>query len=81
MEKLLTPKQVASILKISISTVRRLYRDGELQCLRLGHRTVRLYRSDVENYLKRNRPTRVKQIPEIEPVTINFEKLPPAGVG
>ena len=80
MEKLLTAKQVASILNISTSTVRRLCRDGELQCLRLGFRTVRFYRSDVEEFLKRSESTKVKQIPEIEPVSIDFEKLPAAGV-
>ena len=80
MEQLLTPKQVSSILKISTSTVRRLYRDGELRYLRIGHRTVRLYRSDIEDYLTKNKLKKVKQIPEIERVTIDFEKLPPAGI-
>ena len=81
MEQLLTPKQVSSILKISTSTVRRLYRDGELRHLRLGYRTVRLYRSDVEEFLKRKKPIKVKQIKDLEPVAFDFSELPPAGIG
>ena len=80
MEKLFTAKQVASILNISTSTVRRLYKDGELQCLRLGFRTVRFDHSDVEAFLRRNKPTKVKQVPDFKPIPLDFGKLPPAGI-
>ena len=37
-----------------------------------GVRLYRLHRSDVEDYLKRNKPTKVKQIPEIEQVLVRI---------
>ena len=80
MEKLLTPKHVASVLNISTSTVRRLYQDGELQCLRLGFRTVRFDHADVEAFLRRNMPPKMKQIPDFKPIPLDFGKLPPAGI-
>ena len=81
MEKLLTTIQVASILKISTSTVRRLYRDGEIQYLKLGHRSIRFYSYDIEDYLERKKPKEIRQILDIKPVAIDFKKLSPAGVG
>ena len=80
MEKLFTPRQVASVLNISISTVRRLYQDGELQYLRFGYRTIRIYRSDIEDYLRRNMPPKMKQVPDFKPIPLDFGKLPPAGI-
>ena len=81
MEKLLTTKQVASLLNISTSSVRRLYRDEELQYLKLGHRSIRFSRCDVENFLERNKPKEIRQIPDFKPVVTDFKEMPPVGIG
>ena len=80
MDKLLKPVEVAEMLKVHISTVRRLYQDGELEYRRLGHRTIRIYQTSVEAYLDRERPIESREVPNNEPFTIDFTELPPAGV-
>ena len=80
MEMLLKPMEVAEMLKLHISTVRRLYKDGELEYRRLGHRTIRIFQVSVEAYLERDRPRKSKSIPQFEAPKIDFAKLPPAGI-
>lgn len=77
---MLTAVQVAEILEISIPTVRRLYRDGDLRYKRIGYRTVRIFESSVSEYQKRDKSLRIKDMPENEPFTIDISELPPAGV-
>ena len=80
MEILLKPLEVANLLKVHVSTVRRLYQDGELEYRRLGHRTIRIFQVSVEAYLERDRPRKSKSIPQFEAPKIDFAKLPPAGI-
>jgi len=80
MEIVLTPAEVAEMLKVHISTVRRLYQDGELAYRKLGHRTVRIFQSSVEAFLKRDCARKPKIIPEVVLQKIDFTKLPPAGI-
>ncbi len=80
MEILLTPVEVAEILKLHVSTVRRLYQDGELEYRKLGHRTIRIFQSSVEAFLKRDCSRKLRIIPEAEAPKIDFARLPPAGI-
>ena len=79
-EEMLTPSEAADILKVHISTVRRLYRDGELEYCRLGHRTVRIFQSSVLKFLESTKSVKPKIIPEYAGSTTDFQKLPPAGI-
>ena len=80
LDKMLTPLEVAKILKIHVSTVRVLYRDGILDYCRLGHRTVRIYPQSVRDYLQNIQTSRPKSIKEYSVTKTDFSKLPPAGI-
>ncbi|NKW34283.1 helix-turn-helix domain-containing protein [Rhodococcus hoagii] len=56
-DRLLRIRDVAEILATSTRTVGRLYRTGELPCVRVGPngKQVRFLRSDVEDYIRRRR--------------------------
>ncbi|MBM4489652.1 helix-turn-helix domain-containing protein [Rhodococcus hoagii] len=56
-DRLLTVQDVAEILATSARTVGRLYRMGELPCVRVGPngKQVRFLRADVEDYIRRRR--------------------------
>ena len=57
--QLLTLSQVAKLLQVSISDVRRKVRAGVLPHVRLGPRQVRVLVSDLKTYIeKRRRPLR-----------------------
>lgn len=80
MEELLTPPEVADRLKMHVQTIRRLYRDGELEYRKFGHRTIRIYARSVEAYADHGKPTKAKELPDYEPIRTNFTELPPAGL-
>lgn len=50
-DELLTTSEVAELAKVSEQTVRRWRFDGDLPFIRLGYRTVRHRRSDVEDLI------------------------------
>jgi len=77
---MLTPAETAELLKLHISTIRRLYRDGELEYCRLGHRTIRIYQSSILKYLEDTKASFPKTIPDYTAPTTDFKKLPPAGI-
>jgi excisionase family DNA binding protein len=52
--ELLTTKQVAKLLQLSPGQVRSLVKCGELPAVKLGHRSLRFRRADVEAYLSRH---------------------------
>ena len=47
----LTPAEVAEELRIDTRTVYTLIRSGQLKCIDLGHRTKRIYRSDLDVFI------------------------------
>jgi excisionase family DNA binding protein len=51
MADLLTVEEVASMLRVHHSTVRRFIADGQLTALRLGGKVYRISRDDVERFL------------------------------
>jgi excisionase family DNA binding protein len=53
MEDWLTIKEAAEILKLSEHTVRDQVRQGKIPATKLGHRTVRVRRVDIEALLPR----------------------------
>lgn len=57
-ESLLTSQQVANLFRVSVSTVSRWARDGDLPALRTpgGRGTLRFLRSDVEQLLATHTP-------------------------
>lgn len=57
-ERLLSTKDVAKMLQVHPATVVAIAKRGELARLKLGHRTSRFARADVEAYIARHaRPT------------------------
>ncbi len=54
---LLTQQQTAAILGMSVATLSRKTRAGEITAIRLGYRTLRYSRSDVAEYVDRLRTT------------------------
>lgn len=52
---LLTPQQTAALLGMSVATLSRKTRAGEITAVRLGYRTLRYSRSDVAEYVDRFR--------------------------
>ena len=50
-ESLLYAKQVAAILKLQLSTIYALARNGTLQSIRVGNRMVRFRRSSIHQWL------------------------------
>jgi excisionase family DNA binding protein len=52
--ELLTKRQVALLLQVSVSTVERLTRNGELPSVKFG-RSRRYFRADVMAYLESHR--------------------------
>lgn len=51
--------QAAALLGVSRMTIWRWIRDGRLPAAKLGHRTTRIRRADIEHLLAANRPTHV----------------------
>lgn len=51
----MTKQQVAEILTVSPKQVQRWIADKHLQATRLGHKTLRIRRQDLERFLERNR--------------------------
>lgn len=53
----LAPAQVAAILGVSRSTVLRVVRTGQLACVRVGPRTIRVSVDELERFLEAQRST------------------------
>ncbi|WP_309713590.1 helix-turn-helix domain-containing protein [Armatimonas sp.] len=62
MEDWLTIKEAAEILKLSEHTVRDQVRLGKIPATKLGHRTVRIRRAEVEALLPRAESPSVRPI-------------------
>lgn len=75
MEKLLTKKEAAALLDVSVSTLERIAARREIGYYMIGSR-MRFEKSDVENYLQRVRTTPAPQI--VEQVQPSRAKTPPA---
>ncbi|MDD4348066.1 MAG: helix-turn-helix domain-containing protein [Opitutales bacterium] len=52
--ELLSRSQVAACLGVSVATVAKFQKSGRLCAIRLGHRTVRYERSEVERFIMEN---------------------------
>ena len=52
-DEVLTPRDVAALLRLNLDTVRRLLREGRLPGRKVGPRQWRVLRSDLEAYLSR----------------------------
>ena len=77
MEDWLTIKEAAEILRLSEHTVRDQVRDGKIPSTKLGHRTVRVRRADIETLLP---PTEHVSL-SASPMVVPERKLDRAGVG
>ena len=75
MDDWLTIKEAAALLKLSEHTVRDQVHDGKIPLTKLGHRTVRVRRVDIEALLPPVNPG------AIEPMALSVRKLDRAGVG
>ena len=65
MEDWLTIKEAAEILRLSEHTVRDQVRDGKIPSMKLGHRTVRVRRVDIEALLPPTLPLSSEASPVI----------------
>lgn len=50
---LLTPEEVAKILKVSKRTVYRWIDSGELKVARIGRKTYRVFESDIKKFVNK----------------------------
>ncbi len=50
--KMLTPEEVASKLRIHKLTVMRLIKTGKLNAVKIGYRTIRISEESLESYLQ-----------------------------
>ena len=50
-DKLLTPADVAAQLQVNVRTVYEYINTDQLPAIRLGHRTIRVKQSDVDNLI------------------------------
>jgi len=63
-DRLMTVKEVASLLNVAEVTVRRMTGRGDLVCYRVGDRNERRFRmSDIEVYLAKRRETSLSNKP------------------
>lgn len=51
-DKLLTPSDVAAQLQVDVRTVYAYIRTDQLAAIKLGHRTIRIKQSDVDNLIE-----------------------------
>jgi excisionase family DNA binding protein len=70
--KLLTAAEVATIMRVSKTTIYRLIHAGELQCLRFGPRSFRVPERAAREYLLNNYhpPTEMNTLPERTPAVL-----------
>lgn len=54
--KLMTPKEIAALLRIPLRSVYRLVFQEELPGIRVGRRLLRFHEADLVAYLKRRKP-------------------------
>lgn len=71
----LTIKEAAEILKLSEHTVRDQVHDGKIPSTKLGHRTVRVRRVDIEALLPQ------VDTGQVAPMALSERKLDRVGVG
>ncbi len=65
-EPLLTQKELARVLKVSVLALKRLRREKKIPSLRIGHRTLRFSLPDVLEALKRGIVVSIKFTPTAE---------------
>lgn len=53
-EGLLTCKEVADLLQVSVGAVRAWIQKEKLGCVRIGHRTVRISPSDLDAFIQKH---------------------------
>jgi excisionase family DNA binding protein len=51
-KEILTPREAAQLLQVSLETVRRLLRNGQLPGRKVGPRQWRIRRADLDEYLR-----------------------------
>lgn len=78
-EEFLTARQLAAILQVSESTVRRLAREGRIPSVRLTSRLLRFHLQSVRNALDGTQPkSRTRRTPPheaIDDTQLSFEDL------
>ena len=61
MEKLLTVDEVAEYLRLNRETVLRKARKGEIPAIKMGYRSYRFYKDQVDGWVKARGTTEVKE--------------------
>ena len=74
-DEFLTARQLASILQISESTVRRLAHDGRIPAIRLTSRLIRFHLPSVREALDGTHRARPQRHPETEDAQLSFADL------
>ncbi|MEA3449610.1 MAG: helix-turn-helix domain-containing protein [Patescibacteria group bacterium] len=52
-DDILTPKEVAKMLKVSTRTVYRWIDSGDLKVARIGRKTYRVFESDLKKFIRK----------------------------
>jgi excisionase family DNA binding protein len=58
--KYLTPKEAATVLEVSPASVVRWVREGLIPAMRIGHRTIKIPRTAIEQIVNQNQEERMK---------------------
>lgn len=78
MQKLLTMKEAAGILAVSISTLRELVRFGEIEYIQRGRgperRHLAFHPQDIEDYIKRSRRRESSPLIRLKTARINRQR-------
>jgi len=61
MDKLLTVDEIAEYLRLNRETVLRKARKGEIPAIRMGYRSYRFYKDQIDQWLKAQGATEVKE--------------------
>jgi len=81
MEKLLTVDEVAEYLRLNRETVLRKARKGEIPSIRMGYRSYRFYKDQIDQWLKAKTETKKVKPQSKEIKKINLKTYPLGIIG
>jgi excisionase family DNA binding protein len=81
MEKLLTADEVAECLRLNRETVLRKARRGEIPAIKMGYRSYRFYKDQIDDWLKEKAALETKEIKLTKPKNTKGLNLPTYNMG
>jgi len=80
-EKLLTADEVAEYLRLNRETVIRKARKGEIPAIKMGYRSYRFYKDQIDDWLKGKAAVETKEIKLTKPKKMKGLNLPTYNMG